>query len=412
MGKRSKSNKNKNTRALHHGRVKNAEKVFDDTLRVSKERGHERERLELLETSLNLLVETKLSYFVLNKRDIFTKKIYAVHLQLFGYQLDSQNYNEAFESLQIVMEHETSNDRKILEPFKDLFLLRIKKENKDRTAESLVRKTEQIIVGDEAEHHMNLMFLPWALLELSRVQMFEAVYHLSCLILEKMSLSNNVQNIIGRKFLMFSCVDILRYNRLDKDVYNHSLTKYVLTLCEFPAKQIGEFHLSTALIRFYAVIHGVEDEESVEEVTKKCIESMEKYIEFQITRQNLMCYTCNTKSTPNCEVLVCQGCRVASYCCRDHQRLNFLYEKETGTRGLGHKHLCPVLKAYRKKKENIESSKQGHLERKFERACKRFLLTTLKSKASKRMIINKQNEHQCDLEKGFDLFTKSFFGFP
>ena len=74
--------------------------------------------------------------------------------------------------------------------------------------------------------------------------------------------------MIGRKFLMFSCVDILRYNRLDKDVYNHSLTKYVLTLCEFPAKQIGEFHLSTALVRFYAVIHGVEDEESVEEKPK------------------------------------------------------------------------------------------------------------------------------------------------
>ena len=82
MGKRSKSNKNKNTRALHHGRVKNAEKVFDDTLRVSKERGHERERLELLETSLNLLVETKLSYFVLNKRDLFTKKFYALHFTI------------------------------------------------------------------------------------------------------------------------------------------------------------------------------------------------------------------------------------------------------------------------------------------------------------------------------------------
>ena len=116
---------------------------------------------------------------------------------------------------------------------------------------------------------MNLMFLPWALLELSRVQMFEAVHHLSCLILEKMSLSNNLQNIIGRKFLMFSCVDILRYNRRDKDVYNHSLTKWVLTLCESPSKQYREFHLPTALIRFYAVIHGVEDEESVEEVTKK-----------------------------------------------------------------------------------------------------------------------------------------------
>jgi hypothetical protein len=184
-------------------------------------------------------------------------------------------------------------------------------------------------------------------------------------------------------------------------------------LCEFPAKSHGEFHLSISLIRFYAVVHGVEDEDSIEEVTKKCIKSMEKYIEHQSTKQNLLCYTCDTESTPNCEVLICQGCRVASYCCRGHQRLNFLFNDKAGTKGLGHRHLCPVFKAYRKKKENIESSKQGHLERKFERACKRFLLSTLKSNASKRMVANKQNEYQsCDLGKGFDLFIKAFFGFP
>ncbi|GFH55274.1 predicted protein [Chaetoceros tenuissimus] len=408
MGKRSKSNKNKNTRDLHLGRVKDTEKIFDDLLAgICGGIGQERKAIELLLKNLSLLEERKLSYSILSKHAAFTKRLTEIHMHLVISQLNSQNYTEAFESWKVVSEYESSHLQKLLEPFKDLFLLRIKGEKKDKSAERLVRKTEQIIVGGKVHDPVNILFIGKVLLELSRLQMFEAVYHLSCLMME-----NEAIKTTGSMFLMFSCVDLLRYNGLDKDGYNHSLTKYALTLCEFPAKSIGEFHLSTSLIRFYAVIHGVEDEESTEHVKEKCIELMEKYIESQITKQSMMCYTCNTKSTPNCEVLICQGCRVASYCCKDHQRLNFLFNNKTGTRGLGHKHLCPVFKAHRKKKENIDSSKQGHLNRKFERACMRFFLSTLKSKASKRMIISKQNEHQCDLKKGFNLYTKSFLGLP
>ena len=201
MGKRSK-NKNKNTRAVHHGRVKNTEKIFDNLLvGISGENGQERKALELLQRNLSLLQESKLSYFVLKKQGVFTKRLLEVHMHLLSNHLHSQNYTDAFESFNIVMEQaETSYQRKVLEPFQDLFLLRIKKENKDKIAESLVRKTEKIIVGGEAKHSWNVAFLPRVLLELSRLQMFEAVHYLSCLILEKMSLGNNVQNIIGRKF--------------------------------------------------------------------------------------------------------------------------------------------------------------------------------------------------------------------
>ena len=67
--------------------------------------------------------------------------------------------------------------------------------------------------------------------------------------------------------------------------------------------------------------------------------------------------------TSDHESLVCQGCRVLSHCCRNHQRLNYIHFEVTGTRGLGHKHLCLVFKAYRRKKvdtrkrDNTDTSK-------------------------------------------------------
>ena len=110
------------------------------------------------------------------------------------------------------------------------------------------------------------------------------------------------------------------------------------------------------------------------------MESLEKHIAFKSEdSHNLLCHTCSDEYTPDHQGLVCQGCRVVSYCCKEHQRLNYLHHEVTGTRGLGHKQLCPVFKAYRRKKDNRDTSKQGHLDRKFQRACKRFLRGTIQS---------------------------------
>ena len=82
---------------------------------------------------------------------------------------------------------------------------------------------------------------------------------------------------------------------------------------------------------------------------------------------------------------VCQDCRAVSFCCRNCQRLNYLHHEDTGTKGLGHKYLCPVFKAYHKRKNNTDDSKKDSLDRKFRRACKRFLIGTLQNIGKKRV---------------------------
>ena len=118
--------------------------------------------------------------------------------------------------------------------------------------------------------------------------------------------------------------------------------------------------------------------DKVNEVKDHCTKVMEVYLNYKNSSLNMICYTCNDEDTKDHEVFVCQGCRVACYCCKDHQRLNYLHHKYTGTRGLEHKHLCPVYKAFRKKRDNTDGSKDGHLERKFQRACMIFFLNTFK----------------------------------
>ena len=73
------------------------------------------------------------------------------------------------------------------------------------------------------------------------------------------------------------------------------------------------------------------------------------------------------------------------FCCKECQRLNYLHHEDAGIRGMGHKHLCPVFKAYAKRKKNTDASKHDHLERKFRRACTRFLIGTLQSVGKKRV---------------------------
>ncbi|GFH55172.1 predicted protein [Chaetoceros tenuissimus] len=144
---------------------------------------------------------------------------------------------------------------------------------------------------------------------------------------------------------------------------------------------LGIKHLAKTLLEYYTLIYEKEKHswEPTKEKTSKCIESLEKYIALITTSAQNICYICQDDDTPDHENLVCQGCRVVSYCCKYHQRLNYIHHEATGTRGLGHKQLCPVFKSYRRKRENTDIKKQGHLERNFQRACKRFLRGTLEN---------------------------------
>ena len=103
---------------------------------------------------------------------------------------------------------------------------------------------------------------------------------------------------------------------------------------------------------------------------------LQQYLEVKIDRSTWKCCLCEEKKSSVNEHLICQGCRVVSYCCKDCQRSNYLYSEQTRTRGLGHKHLCPVFKAFRKLENNEDASKNELLERKFQRACYRFFLST------------------------------------
>ncbi|GFH49748.1 predicted protein [Chaetoceros tenuissimus] len=133
--------------------------------------------------------------------------------------------------------------------------------------------------------------------------------------------------------------------------------------------------LAASLHSFYRFF--CDKEEFPPDKLNEAIKMMGIYINHKSSKQNMICYTCNDEDTKDHEVFVCQGCRVACYCCKDHQRLNYLHHEDTGTRGLGHKNLCPVYKTFRKMRDNTDGSKDDHLERKFQRACKRFFLSTI-----------------------------------
>ena len=86
------------------------------------------------------------------------------------------------------------------------------------------------------------------------------------------------------------------------------------------------------------------------------------------------CLGCEQKSTPSNSFLVCSGCRVACFCCIDHQRSSWKKELHWGV-GIGHKILCPLYKAYHKCK-NAEENRRENIDEyysRFRRECEKFL---------------------------------------
>lgn len=243
-----------------------------------------------------------------------------------------------------------------------------------------------IIVRSKAMNRLQLLFLSKAMIELSRCSyLFEVVETISITMLMSAGEHKytNQWVTIPTTFSVYSYIDEFRCSLIatQEQVKCQKFLRKIrkinwIHLCNELPCSTG--HLAQSLLEYYTLIFEQEELslESAKAVAKKSIESLEKYITLRTTAAQYICCTCKEADTQEYESLVCQGCRVISYCCKYHQRLNYLHHEETGTRGLGHKQLCPVFKAYRRKEDNADTSKKETLDRKFHRACKRFLRET------------------------------------
>ena len=207
---------------------------------------------------------------------------------------------------------------------------------------------------------------------------------------------------LGQVFTRYSCVDNFRsaiingnirqaiaIRQVDLRIVNEIMNGSQVTIeCD----EAGFGHLALSLILFYmkvglymsvlrdTVLNDIISDQpsnAMLESLKFALEPLQEYLAIKTDRSTWKCCLCEEKKSSENELLICQGCRVVSYCCIDCQRSNYLYSEQTRTRGLGHKHLCPVFKAFRKIENNEDASKNDLLERKFQRACYRFFMSTL-----------------------------------
>ncbi|GFH45029.1 predicted protein [Chaetoceros tenuissimus] len=407
MGKRSKSKKSiKQERAKH---LKNVE-VYEKTIsKLDKELDsfgvcRKREHLEVLKEQLELTLPVEGDFASINRHQSYRTELSGICSFLLFDHIRLQNYAEAAIVYNDIMKYPVVEElRTCIEPFSNLLLLWTEGENDDRkdTVKKIIERKDRIdmITQDSidiirrpgARSPLRLLFLEKVLFELSRSpdRLFQAVEFLSLAMLKNAG-KNEYTNqwvTLARTFLVYSYFDKLRFSKqVHHQAFLNKVRKisWVRPLHHQLLSRTG--YLAYSVLDFYIFIYEKEEHFTVEETTDDCIDSLEKYIALRSEDAQNICYTCDEEDTVDHENLVCEGCRVVSYCCKDHQRLNYLHHEETGSRGLGHKHLCPLFKAYRRKKDNDDASKEGHFDRKFQRACKRFLRGTLEERTQNEYI--------------------------
>lgn len=114
--------------------------------------------------------------------------------------------------------------------------------------------------------------------------------------------------------------------------------------------------------------------------------------------------SCCLAKLPDESALVCSGCRVACFCSLDHQRSS--WKKDMRGLGIGHKMLCPLLKAHRKYNDAKRIQKDNVREYllRFDRECENFFSKTL---GLEDLCFSKEFVDQND-EGCIGLITKSF----
>ena len=401
IGKRSKNKSKKSAKQERVGHLKyveECESIYSLLSQKIKSIGCNRDRevCGIYGQQLQLTLQSKQAYVALSKQEDFRHRLSISYSGLFFHQIQCQNYNDALESLANLVKFPMHDSfQKIVEPWKDLFLLRLEGANNDRiqrVIRNVVESLDQDIIGANEDSLQNI-FVTHALFELSRQQQFEAVQYLSDKILQKIHEApqgSSCMNLdgLGKVFFVYSNMDKLRYALVHEEEVSPMLfTIEALdsnrTLFELPS---GTGHLAASLSSFYHFFCYKENLplEKANEAMDISTKIMENYINHRSSALNMMCYTCKDEDTKGYELFVCQGCRVACYCCKDHQRLNYLHHENSGSKCLGHEHLCPVYKTFRKMRDNTDGSKDGHLKRKFQRACKRFILNSLKNIGTRR----------------------------
>ncbi|GFH55330.1 predicted protein [Chaetoceros tenuissimus] len=354
-----------------------------------------REHLEVLEEQLQLTLGIEESYTIVNRHHAYKFELSGVCSVLLFDQIRLRNYVQASQAYDNMIEYSFVQEfESCVQPFSNLFLLWTERANGDRkdTVENIIERKRRLdkITQDSidiihkrgARGAMRLLFLQKTLTELNRCsdQLFEVVESISLAVSKKVGNHRYTTQwlLLARTFLVYSYVDELRSSRqFNKQAFLSKVRK--IRWKSHLHLLAGTGYLAYSLLHFYIFINEKEKHslEAANEIEDECIVPLEKYINFRSKDSQNVCYTCREEDTQDHESFVCQGCRVISYCCRDHQRLNHFHHEETGSRGLGHKQLCPLFKAYRRKRGNTDTSKEGHLDRKFQRACMRFLRGTL-----------------------------------
>ncbi|GFH61602.1 predicted protein [Chaetoceros tenuissimus] len=393
MGKKSKAKKTtkkgraniKKLRELDH-----ADSEFSLKLDNLPKMSWLRRRL-LIEDQIQIQEQFKELDFVQSCYKFYCDRIAALNTRLFFVLLHSQKYSEALNQCRKILQFSSPFVNKpLLAPYIDLFLLRVDKSKHDLHAD-VIKKLIEIVnqagtendveerfIGSQNAYILNCLF------ELSRLQMYHAVKYLSETMLRK---DDQIERDFPinelSNFYLFSLIAELRYDILDNGASKHELLElaqgncklYLLESARLPfVEELFYAYLASAILCYYATFYEKCNSFEVEE---HCIDAMTKYLDFKSSQLSNCCSTCHEADKD--KLLLCQGCRVVSFCCRNCQRLNYLHHEDTGIRGLGHKYLCPVFKAYHRRNKNTDASKKDHLDRKFRRACKSFLVGTLQS---------------------------------
>ncbi|GFH57202.1 predicted protein [Chaetoceros tenuissimus] len=398
MGKKSKAKKvTKKERAKHLQYLQELDKAY-----IAKEDKFDNttnkkwaELSLLYEEQIQIFAQTKDAHAALNGYLCYWDRLAKLYSCLFRTFMYSQNYSAGIKVCTKLLQFSSKIvNKSLLAPHIDLFLLRLDKTKSDLHSNVILEVAGMINQAlendiDKKFHFSQNLYISMCLFELSRLQMYEAVKHLSHNMLRaNRRLERAFPADEGANFYLFSLIDELRFDLVFHGAKKHDLFEIAKLNCigllssKCDPLPFGEAFLGCAILYYYGIFYTRENYTSLE-VEGRCIEAMERYLDFKSSIFSSSCCTCQESGEDR--LLLCQGCRAVFFCCKDHQRLNFLHHEETGTRGMGHKYLCPVFKSYHKRNKNKDAAKKDHLERKFRRACKRFLMGTLQSVCKKRV---------------------------
>lgn len=383
MGKQSKDQR-KGCKEERSKRLKKFD-ILNSTVLSLQDRDdelHKERRLREAKTivlkQLNLIQSHKEDLMKISKNTWYKRVIFRCFNMLMILELRCKEHENAYNWYLQAVEVNGPNDP-LLKGFafySDLALLRIKGREHSKQAfhvvEEVIRKHKNM-TAKSVQSFVELVAVEYRRLKkygsAQRVidSLWESPYRKGLMIRERLS-------------ILCSGMEDLRFG-------GHSFEEIFKGICNFSGmifsvlpllqeqQDMDPYTLSTgcliaSIIQFFFAYY---DQNLRCRLEKESFSLLEKYLETKLHLYESYCYNCDERVTKNQVTLVCKDCRVANYCSIKCQRDSFIWHEDIGCKHLGHKSFCPLLKAYRKNSYNKEKDKEGHLERKLERASKRFL---------------------------------------